>query len=291
MPPFPSHDNKKQVIISEGEHKASVALRQASIVLNDSPTALQLRYLQTMSSISAEKNSTIVFPFPIDLFTEFMPKPNRQHQRGHQSGPGCPGDAGGGGVNGGGGDCPALPSNQKTEPRVTAPSQTGRQGRPGQTYLAVECSGCNGDCQSSRAYPCQRDSNQQPSQPAPASGAQRPPEPPARRSLQPTPGESEEAATPVPFGGQRGRQSNGWRRGKPGLERSTSGLRPPDEASIEEDPSGAEGRHAPTTPTLATVVEAAHRTLSMGFISSFTGAYRDTHKHHMSAEVDFKMPF
>ncbi|GFG33222.1 hypothetical protein Cfor_05531, partial [Coptotermes formosanus] len=61
-----------KVIAAEGEQKASRALREASEVIGDSPAALQLRYLQTLNTISAEKNSTIVFPLPIDLLTYFM---------------------------------------------------------------------------------------------------------------------------------------------------------------------------------------------------------------------------
>ena len=57
----------QQVIAAEGEHKASRALKDAADVLNESHSALQLRYLQTLSQISAEKNSTIIFPLPIDL--------------------------------------------------------------------------------------------------------------------------------------------------------------------------------------------------------------------------------
>ena len=63
-----------QVIAAEGEHKASRALKDAADVLNESPSALQLRYLQTLNTISAEKNSTIIFPLPIDLLGGFMQK-------------------------------------------------------------------------------------------------------------------------------------------------------------------------------------------------------------------------
>lgn len=52
--------------------KASRALKEASDVMSESPAALQLRYLQTLSSISAEKNSTIIFPLPIDLIGPLM---------------------------------------------------------------------------------------------------------------------------------------------------------------------------------------------------------------------------
>ena len=52
---------------AEGEQNASRALKEAADVLAESPSALQLRYLQTLNTISAEKNSTIIFPLPIDL--------------------------------------------------------------------------------------------------------------------------------------------------------------------------------------------------------------------------------
>merc|ERR1712203_212488 len=53
--------------------------RHAAEVIADSPAALQLRYLQTLNSISAENNSTIVFPIPIDIMSHFM-KNNGQLQ-------------------------------------------------------------------------------------------------------------------------------------------------------------------------------------------------------------------
>ena len=61
-----------QVIAAEGEHKASRALKDAAEVINESSSALQLRYLQTLTQISAEKNSTIIFPLPIDLCSHLM---------------------------------------------------------------------------------------------------------------------------------------------------------------------------------------------------------------------------
>merc|ERR1719507_1312234 len=63
---------RAKVIAAEGEHKASRALRHAAEVIADSPAALQLRYLQTLNSISAENNSTIIFPVPIDIMSYFM---------------------------------------------------------------------------------------------------------------------------------------------------------------------------------------------------------------------------
>lgn len=59
-----------QVIAAEGEMNAALALKQASEVIVESPQALQLRYLQTLQTISAEKNSTIIFPLPIDMINQ-----------------------------------------------------------------------------------------------------------------------------------------------------------------------------------------------------------------------------
>lgn len=67
-----AREARAKVIAAEGEQKASRALREASEVIAESSSALQLRYLQTLNSISAEKNSTIIFPLPIDLLTHFM---------------------------------------------------------------------------------------------------------------------------------------------------------------------------------------------------------------------------
>lgn len=62
-----TREARAKVVAAEGEQKASVALKQAAEVINQSPVALQLRYLQTLTNISAEKNSTIIFPIPIEL--------------------------------------------------------------------------------------------------------------------------------------------------------------------------------------------------------------------------------
>ena len=55
------------MIAAEGEQKAARALKEASDVISESSLALQLRYLQTLNTISAEKNSTIIFPMPIEF--------------------------------------------------------------------------------------------------------------------------------------------------------------------------------------------------------------------------------
>jgi len=65
-----AREARAKVIAAEGEHKASRALKHAADVIADSPAALQLRYLQTLNSISAENNSTIIFPIPIDIISQ-----------------------------------------------------------------------------------------------------------------------------------------------------------------------------------------------------------------------------
>ncbi|XP_074655863.1 band 7 protein AGAP004871-like isoform X2 [Tubulanus polymorphus] len=69
-----AREARAKVIAAEGEQKASRALKEAADVIAESPAALQLRYLQTLNTISAEKNSTIVFPLPIDLVRAFIDK-------------------------------------------------------------------------------------------------------------------------------------------------------------------------------------------------------------------------
>jgi len=65
---------RAKVVAAEGEQNASRALKEAADIIMTSPAALQLRYLQTLNSISAEKNSTIIFPLPIDMMNAFMKK-------------------------------------------------------------------------------------------------------------------------------------------------------------------------------------------------------------------------
>jgi erythrocyte band 7 integral membrane protein len=59
-----SRDARAKVIAAEGEKKASRQLKEAADVIATSPVALQLRYLQTLTQIAAEKNSTVIFPVP-----------------------------------------------------------------------------------------------------------------------------------------------------------------------------------------------------------------------------------
>ena len=65
-------ERRAKVIHADGEHQASTKLSEAASVLSKDPAALQLRYLQTLSEIATENNSTMIFPIPIDLFTPFL---------------------------------------------------------------------------------------------------------------------------------------------------------------------------------------------------------------------------
>jgi regulator of protease activity HflC (stomatin/prohibitin superfamily) len=65
-------ERRAKIIHAEGELQASAKLREAADVISQNPTALQLRYLQTLTEIGTEKNTTIVFPLPVDLITTFQ---------------------------------------------------------------------------------------------------------------------------------------------------------------------------------------------------------------------------
>ncbi|MBW2652999.1 MAG: slipin family protein [Deltaproteobacteria bacterium] len=65
-------ERRAKIIHAEGEFQASAKLSEAAAVISKDPTALQLRYLQTLAEIATEKNSTILFPIPIDLFKHFF---------------------------------------------------------------------------------------------------------------------------------------------------------------------------------------------------------------------------
>jgi len=65
-------ERRAKVINAEGEFQAATKLAEASEIIRDHPVALQLRYLQTMREMSAEQNTTTIFPFPMDLFKPFI---------------------------------------------------------------------------------------------------------------------------------------------------------------------------------------------------------------------------
>jgi len=67
-------ERRAKVIHAEGEYQASEKLAAAAEIIGKTPVGIQLRFLSTLSEVATEKNSTIVFPVPIDLFAPFMEK-------------------------------------------------------------------------------------------------------------------------------------------------------------------------------------------------------------------------
>jgi regulator of protease activity HflC (stomatin/prohibitin superfamily) len=65
-------EKRAKIIHAEGEFQASQTLRQAASVISEEPAAIQLRYLQTLTEIAVEKNSTIIFPVPLDFVKAFV---------------------------------------------------------------------------------------------------------------------------------------------------------------------------------------------------------------------------
>ena len=76
-------ERRAKVIAAQGELQASETLAQAARTLATEPSAIQLRYLQTVAEIAAENNSTTIFPIPIELFTPFL----QAHQQRQQARP------------------------------------------------------------------------------------------------------------------------------------------------------------------------------------------------------------
>jgi len=78
-------EKRAKIIHAAGELEASVKLAEAADVVSSNPVTLQLRYLQTLTEISAEKNSTIIFPLPIEMmraFTGFLAPAGRETSQG-----------------------------------------------------------------------------------------------------------------------------------------------------------------------------------------------------------------
>ena len=71
-------ERRSKVIAAEGEFQASQRLADAAKILSDQPSALTLRYLQTLREIATEKNSTTIFPVPIDLLKPFLKQDNKE---------------------------------------------------------------------------------------------------------------------------------------------------------------------------------------------------------------------
>ncbi|MFH1352991.1 MAG: slipin family protein [bacterium] len=71
-------DRRAKVIHAEGEFQAAQKITDAAKIMSQSPVAVQLRYLQTLTEIATENNSVTVFPIPIDLFKAFMENKKEQ---------------------------------------------------------------------------------------------------------------------------------------------------------------------------------------------------------------------
>ena len=67
-------ERRAQVIHADGEFQASQKLAEAAKIIGSETATLQLRYLQTLTEIAADKNSTIIFPFPMEFLKAFLPK-------------------------------------------------------------------------------------------------------------------------------------------------------------------------------------------------------------------------
>ncbi|RMI14646.1 MAG: slipin family protein, partial [Calditrichaeota bacterium] len=65
-------ERRAKVINAEGEFQASAKLREAAEIISEFPVAVQLRFLQTLSEIATENNSTTIFPIPIELVLPFI---------------------------------------------------------------------------------------------------------------------------------------------------------------------------------------------------------------------------
>jgi regulator of protease activity HflC (stomatin/prohibitin superfamily) len=67
-------EKRAKIIHAEGEYQAATKLSEAAEIIGRQPATLQLRYLQTLTEIASEKNSTIIFPLPIELLKNFIAK-------------------------------------------------------------------------------------------------------------------------------------------------------------------------------------------------------------------------
>jgi regulator of protease activity HflC (stomatin/prohibitin superfamily) len=71
-------ERRAKVVHAEGEFQASQKLSDAARIISETPIALQLRYLQTLTEIGTDKNSTIIFPLPIDLLEPFLERARKK---------------------------------------------------------------------------------------------------------------------------------------------------------------------------------------------------------------------
>jgi regulator of protease activity HflC (stomatin/prohibitin superfamily) len=132
-------ERRAKVINAEGEFQASNKLLDAAQVMSANPTALQLRYLQTMLELGSSQASTIVFPLPVDLLkplVEGMPRGNGEQRPAAASPPETPPLTATDGppelaAHGGGEEAPALPPEQAAElsPEEAPPPSRAPDGR------------------------------------------------------------------------------------------------------------------------------------------------------------------
>jgi regulator of protease activity HflC (stomatin/prohibitin superfamily) len=117
-------ERRAKIIAAEGEYQAAEKLGMAADVIDAHPAALQLRYLQTLVEISAEKSSTTIFPVPIDLIASFMSQNRGPHGPQTPHAPSLTPPA----------SSHAAPPHQAASavpPMPTRPPEPGTTGRPG----------------------------------------------------------------------------------------------------------------------------------------------------------------
>src|ERR1700693_6301164 len=78
-------ERRAKVINAEGEFQASERLKDAALVIEEHPVALQLRYLQTLLELGSSASTTIVFPAPVDIISSFLPKTSPRRGDGSSS--------------------------------------------------------------------------------------------------------------------------------------------------------------------------------------------------------------
>ncbi|HAV10088.1 MAG TPA: hypothetical protein DCX22_00480, partial [Dehalococcoidia bacterium] len=71
---------RAKIVHAEGEAQAAEKLAEAARIIASQPSAMQLRYLQTLINISTEKTNTIVFPLPMDLVNAFLNKGKKEEK-------------------------------------------------------------------------------------------------------------------------------------------------------------------------------------------------------------------
>ncbi|MBW6501111.1 MAG: slipin family protein [Bacteroidales bacterium] len=74
---------RAKIIHAEGEFQASQKLSEAADIISKNPATIQLRYLQTLTEVASDKNSTIIFPVPIDTIKDFMPGKSQDRPDSH----------------------------------------------------------------------------------------------------------------------------------------------------------------------------------------------------------------